>query len=152
MATNQKSTNPAGDIPNDILIVDDEMPNLKLLSELLGREGCQVRPANNPLMAIDSALAQPPKLILLDVRMPQMDGFEVCKRLKQDERNILTIEDPTEYEIEGVNQGQVNLKAGVTFASGLWRCFGLTPMLLWSVRYVTERRHKWLSKQLLLVV
>ncbi|MEN8691918.1 MAG: sigma-54 dependent transcriptional regulator [Desulfobacterales bacterium] len=71
---------------NDILIVDDEMPNLKLLSELLGREGYQVRPANKPQVAIDSALGQPPKLILLDVRMPQMDGFEVCKRLKQDER------------------------------------------------------------------
>ncbi len=37
-------------------------------------------------MAIESALAQPPSLILLDVRMPEMDGFEVCKRLKQDER------------------------------------------------------------------
>jgi signal transduction histidine kinase len=71
---------------NDILIVDDEMANLKLLSEMLDREGYQVRPANNPLMAIDSTLAQPPKLILLDVKMPQVDGFEVCERLKEDER------------------------------------------------------------------
>ena len=71
---------------NDILIVDDEIPNLKLLSEMLGREGYQVRPANTPQVAINSALAQPPKLILLDVRMREMDGFEVCKRLKQDER------------------------------------------------------------------
>ena len=71
---------------NDILIVDDQMSNLKLLSELLGREGYQVRPANNPQLAIDSALGQPPALILLDVRMPDMDGYEVCKRLKQDER------------------------------------------------------------------
>ena len=71
---------------NDILILDDEMPNLKLLSELLGREGYQVRLANDPQMAIDSARAQPPKLILLDVRMPQIDGFEVCERLKQDEQ------------------------------------------------------------------
>jgi sigma-B regulation protein RsbU (phosphoserine phosphatase) len=70
----------------DILIVDDEIPNLQLLSELLGRVGYQVRPANNPQLALDSALAQPPKLILLDVRMPEMDGFEVCRRLKQDER------------------------------------------------------------------
>ena len=86
MATNQKSTNAAGDIPHDILIVDDEMPNLKLLSELLDREGYQVRPANKPQLAIDSALGQPPKLILLDVRMPDMDGYEVCKRLKQNAR------------------------------------------------------------------
>ena len=71
---------------DDILIVDDESANLQLLSELLGRAGYQVRPANDPQLAIDSALAQPPKLILLDVKMPEMDGFEVCRRLKQDER------------------------------------------------------------------
>ena len=41
---------------NDILIVDDEIPNLKLLSEMLGREGYQVRPANTPQVAINSAL------------------------------------------------------------------------------------------------
>ena len=72
--------------PGDILIVDDETANLKLLEELLSREGHLVRPADLPQLAIDSALAQPPALILLDVRMPDMDGFEVCKRLKQDER------------------------------------------------------------------
>mgnify|MGYP000166846587 CR=1 FL=1 len=72
--------------PGDILIVDDETANLKLLEELLIREGYQVRPADLPQLAIDSALAQPPALILLDVRMPEMDGFEVCRRLKQDER------------------------------------------------------------------
>ncbi len=72
--------------PGDILIVDDETANLKLLEELLSREEYQVRPADLPQLAIDSALAQPPALILLDVRMPEMDGFEVCKRLKQDER------------------------------------------------------------------
>jgi len=70
----------------DILIVDDESADLQLLSELLGREGYQVRPADSPQLAIDSALAQPPVLILLDVRMPDMDGFEVCNLLKQDER------------------------------------------------------------------
>ncbi len=70
----------------DILIVDDEISNLQLLAELLGREGYQVRPANSPQLAIDSALARPPALILLDVRMTDMDGFEVCNFLKQDER------------------------------------------------------------------
>ncbi len=86
MPTNQNSINLTNDIPDDILIVDDEVPNLQLLSELLGRKGYQVRPANNPQLAIESALAQPPSLILLDVRMPEMDGFEVCRRLKQEER------------------------------------------------------------------
>ena len=71
---------------NDILVVDDEISNLKLLSELLEKEGYQVRPASNAQSGIDSALAKPPGLILLDVRMPEMDGFEVCRRLKQDKR------------------------------------------------------------------
>jgi len=73
-------------IPGHILIVDDEIANLKLLKELLSHEGYQVRPADHPQVAIDSALAQPPALILLDVKMPEMDGFEVCRCLKQDER------------------------------------------------------------------
>jgi len=72
--------------PGDILIVDDETPNLKLLSELLAREGYHVRPANDPQMALDSAMSKPPTLILLDVKMPVMNGFEVCRRLRQDQR------------------------------------------------------------------
>ncbi len=73
-------------LARDILIVDDEIPNLKLMAQFLAQEGYQVRPAEKPQIAIDSALAQPPTLILLDVRMPEMDGFEACERLKQDER------------------------------------------------------------------
>ena len=71
---------------DDILIVDDEIPNLQLLTELLEKEGYQVRPAEKAQTALDSALAKPPGLILLDVRMPEMDGFELCRRLKQDKR------------------------------------------------------------------
>ena len=73
-------------IEDDILIVDDEIPNLRLLTELLEKEGYQVRPAEKAQTALDSALAKPPGLILLDVRMPEMDGFELCRRLKQDKR------------------------------------------------------------------
>jgi CheY-like chemotaxis protein len=70
----------------DILIVDDETANLKLLIELLSREGYQVCPADRPHLAINSIAAQPPAFILLVERIPDVDGFEVCKRLKQDER------------------------------------------------------------------
>jgi len=73
-------------LAHDILIVEDEIPNLQLLSQFLVQEGYKVRQAERPQMAIDSALAKPPALILLNVRMTGMDGFEVCKRLKQDER------------------------------------------------------------------
>jgi PAS domain S-box-containing protein len=72
--------------PDDILIVDDEIPNLKLLAQILAQEDWHVRPVERPQLAINAALEQPPALILLDVRMPEMDGFEVCRLLKQDER------------------------------------------------------------------
>ncbi|MBW2671047.1 MAG: response regulator, partial [Deltaproteobacteria bacterium] len=61
---------------DDILIVDDEIHSLRLLAELLEKEGYQVRPAEKAKTALDAALAKPPSLILLDVRMPEMDGFE----------------------------------------------------------------------------
>jgi PAS domain S-box-containing protein len=80
------SSNDMKSQDRDILIVDDEIPNLQLLTQFLSAEGYQVRPAERPQLAIESALAKPPSLILLDVRMPEMDGFEVCERLKQDER------------------------------------------------------------------
>jgi len=79
-------TNDHMNLSRDILIVDDEVANLKLLKELLSRKGYQVRFSDRPQLAIDSAVSQPPAVILLDVKMPEMDGFEVCRRLKQDER------------------------------------------------------------------
>jgi CheY-like chemotaxis protein len=75
MPTHENSKDLACSIPGDILIVDDETANLKLLKALLGRERYQLRPADRPQLAINSALALPPTLILLDVKMPEMDGF-----------------------------------------------------------------------------
>ena len=69
---------------DDILIVDDDLESLRLLTELLEKEGYEVRPAYKAQTAIETALAKPPSLILLDVRMPEIDGFEVCRRLAQD--------------------------------------------------------------------
>ena len=101
-------------LANDILIVDDEIPNLQLLSELLSQQGYKVRTAERPQVAIKSALAQPPSLILLDVRMPEMDGFEVCKHLKQDERTcgipiifISTLQD-VQDNVRGFEAGGVD--------------------------------------------
>jgi PAS domain S-box-containing protein len=70
----------------DILVVDDTIASLQMLTEILTTAGYKVRPVEEPRLALEAALAQPPSLILLDVKMPQMSGFEVCRRLKQDER------------------------------------------------------------------
>jgi len=70
----------------DILVVDDTAANLNLLTSLLKEAGYGVRAAPLPELALKSALARPPGLALLDIRMPGMDGFELCQRLKQDER------------------------------------------------------------------
>lgn len=67
-----------------ILAVDDTPASLKLLSDLLRNEGYDVRSAINGALALRSAALNPPELVLLDIRMPEMDGFEVCHRLKAD--------------------------------------------------------------------
>lgn len=65
-----------------ILIVDDVPENLLVLSKTLSREGYQVRCAKNGAMALMGAKTAPPDLILLDVKMPDLDGYEVCRQLK----------------------------------------------------------------------
>lgn len=65
-----------------ILAVDDTPASLKLLSDILNAEGYEVRAAINGELALHSAINNPPELVLLDIRMPEMDGFEVCRQLK----------------------------------------------------------------------
>lgn len=65
-----------------ILAVDDTPVNLRLLQRLLVESGYVVRLANSGQQALESALAAPPDLILLDIMMPEMNGFEVCHQLK----------------------------------------------------------------------
>jgi CheY-like chemotaxis protein len=66
----------------DVLIVDDTPANLRLLASILGNAGYQVRPARDGQMALTAAQSNPPDLILLDVMMPGMNGYEVIKQLK----------------------------------------------------------------------
>lgn len=70
----------------NILVVDDSPQNLKLLIGILARTGYKIRPATNGDLALATVALEPPDLILLDVKMPGMSGFEVCRRLKEDER------------------------------------------------------------------
>ena len=66
----------------DILLVDDTPANLNVLSTILAQQGYKVRPANSGQVALMVAQHTSPDLILLDIQMPGMDGFEVCRRLK----------------------------------------------------------------------
>jgi diguanylate cyclase (GGDEF)-like protein len=71
--------------PN-ILIVDDQIEYLNLLSEILTERDYQVRSATSGEMALTSARTTPPDLILLDINMPGLDGYQVCRQLKKEDR------------------------------------------------------------------
>lgn len=70
----------------NILVVDDTPANLHLLIDILSKQGYEVRPAPNGKFALSAAKGMPPDLILLDIMMPGMNGYEVCQQLKADER------------------------------------------------------------------
>ncbi len=67
-----------------VLVVDDNQQNLELLQAYLEDMDCKTIPANDGPQALDIIADNPPDLILLDIMMPKMSGFEVCKRLKND--------------------------------------------------------------------
>ena len=71
---------------SNIMVVDDQPANLKLLEDLLTQQGHLVRSFPRGRLALDAASRNLPDLILLDINMPEMNGFEVCKRLKADEK------------------------------------------------------------------
>ena len=69
-----------------LLVVDDDLHFRQTLEALLIGEGYEVRCAATGGMALRFAAEEPPELILLDIRLPDMDGFEVCRRLRGDSR------------------------------------------------------------------
>ena len=70
--------------PPVILVVDDNVPNLELIQAYLEDVECQVVPAHDGIEALNLVARRKPDLILLDIMMPKMSGFEVCRRLKMD--------------------------------------------------------------------
>jgi putative two-component system response regulator len=68
----------------DIMVVDDQPVNLRLMEEVLSQQGYGVRSFPRGRLALAAAAKNPPDLFLLDVTMPEMDGFEVCRRLRSD--------------------------------------------------------------------
>jgi len=97
-----------------ILAVDDDSKALALLMSVLAEEGYQVQPADSGRLALISIAAQPPDLILLDLRMPGMDGFEVCRRIKESEEGrripVIFLSATREIEewVEGLELGAVD--------------------------------------------
>lgn len=71
-----------------ILIVDDDLSSLRLLTEILTERGYVVHPTSCGEMALRFVESSLPDLILLDIKMPGLNGFEVCRRLKADERTV----------------------------------------------------------------
>ena len=69
-------------MPEKILVVDDDIDTLRLVGLMLQRQGYQIVAANNGHQALSMAQAEKPDIILLDVMMPDMDGYEVCRRLR----------------------------------------------------------------------
>lgn len=79
---------PYAPIPKEqsIVIVDDTPDNLRLLVGILNERGYKVRPAPNGVRALATVEKELPELILLDIMMPEMNGYEVCRRLKENEK------------------------------------------------------------------
>jgi putative two-component system response regulator len=97
-----------------ILVVEDTLESLKLIADILATEGYQVRPADSGDLALASVEAARPELILLDIMMPGMDGFEVLRRLKalKETRDIpviiLSAVMEAEQRVAGLNLGAVD--------------------------------------------
>jgi CheY-like chemotaxis protein len=70
----------------NVLIVDDTPANLRLLGGMLREAGYTARPVPSGKLALQAAIAEPPDLVLLDITMPDMDGYEVCAQLKANDR------------------------------------------------------------------
>ncbi len=71
---------------NDILIVDDQPENLRVLSQILEEQNYKVRKAINGELALRATQLNPPDLILLDIQMPNLDGYQVCQQLKKNKQ------------------------------------------------------------------
>ena len=106
-------TAPAADRASDrrgrVLVVDDEAPIIELLSTALRYMGYEVTTARNGSAALESASRTPPDVVVLDVMLPDIDGFEVCRRLRADGDFVpvifLTARDAEDDRVTGFIRG-----------------------------------------------
>ena len=73
-----------GKVEGNILIADEDLADLKILSEILTTEGYEVRATQSGAQALSYVENYPPDLIMLNIQMLEVDGYEVCSRLKSD--------------------------------------------------------------------
>lgn len=106
--------NRADQVKASVLVVDDKPDNLRLLSAILTDQGYEVRQALSGNMALTAARTRPPDLVLLDIKMPDMNGYQVCEQLKTDEHTrhipviFLSALDRPPDKIKGFNAGGVD--------------------------------------------
>src|SRR5262245_15914842 len=111
MATDPLASLPPG---SHILVVDDLTKNLQVVGTMLRAQGYDVMPATSGPHALELVQMDPPDLILLDLMMPEMDGLEVCRRLKADPLTqpipviFLTASNEMEHLVKGFEVGAVD--------------------------------------------
>src|SRR3989338_11550814 len=94
-----------------ILVVDDTPMNIKLLGDLLTAKGYSVATAANGGQALAATAAAPPDLVLLDVMMPGLSGYDVCRRIRDNPATALlpvvmcTSLDPIQERVKGIEAG-----------------------------------------------
>ncbi|EGK90255.1 two-component system response regulator [Microcoleus vaginatus PCC 9802] len=112
--TSDRVSDRATNYRGNILIVDDLPDNLRLLRDTLSAHGYKVRSAITGAMAIRAAQSPSTELILLDIKLPDIDGYEVCRQLKSDERTVdipiifLSALNETFNKVQGLAAGGVD--------------------------------------------
>ena len=97
--------------PARILVVDDTAHNVKLLADILGARGYAVTTASSGKEALEKVAAEPPDIVLLDVVMPEMSGYEVCRAIRNTPETarlpvvMVTALDPGQERIKGIEAG-----------------------------------------------
>jgi two-component system cell cycle response regulator len=106
-----ESTHAEMDRPERILVVDDHPDNVEIINVRLSSRGFEIETATNGEEALQKVHENPPHLILLDVMMPLMDGYEVSRRIKNDDTLpfipiiLVTARDSTQDKVDGLDAG-----------------------------------------------